>query len=91
MTLTASIGFSIFPTDTPQRDQLLSNAKLAMHRGKSKQRGSVCMYSREMDDTARARLRARDRQAMQAVQRLLVVLGVGEVERRDRAQRGLLA
>ena len=35
VTLTASIGFSIFPTDTPERDQLLSNAKLAMHRGKS--------------------------------------------------------
>ena len=55
VSLTASIGFSIFPTDTLERDQLLSNAKLAMHRGKSKQRGSVCMYSREMDDTARAR------------------------------------
>lgn len=55
VTLTASIGFSVFPTDTPERDQLLSNAKLAMHRGKSRQRGSVRMYDREMDDTARAR------------------------------------
>jgi len=53
--LTVSIGFSIFPIDTPERDQLLSNAKLAMHRGKSKQRGSICMYSREMDDSARRR------------------------------------
>ncbi|MGA2057470.1 MAG: bifunctional diguanylate cyclase/phosphodiesterase, partial [Bradyrhizobium sp.] len=55
VTLTASIGFSIFPTDTPERDQLLSNAKLAMHRGKSKQGGSICMYSPEMDDSARKR------------------------------------
>jgi diguanylate cyclase (GGDEF)-like protein len=55
VTLTASIGFSVFPTDTPERDQVLSNAKLAMHRGKSKQRGTICMYQREMDDTARAR------------------------------------
>lgn len=55
VTLTASIGFSIFPTDTPERDQLLSNAKLAMHRGKSKQRGTICKYHREMDDAARAR------------------------------------
>ena len=55
VTLTASIGFSIFPVDTPERDQVLSNAKLAMHRGKSKQRGSICQYQREMDDTARAR------------------------------------
>ena len=55
VTLTASIGFSVFPTDTPERDQLLSNAKLAMYRGKSKQRGSISMYQREMDDAARAR------------------------------------
>ena len=53
--LTASIGFSVFPTDTPERDQLLSNAKLAMQRGKSTQHGSICAYSREMDDSARKR------------------------------------
>jgi len=64
VSLTASIGFSIFPTDTQERDQLLSNAKLAMHRGKTRQRGSICMYQREMDDTARARRAlARDLQA----------------------------
>jgi diguanylate cyclase len=53
--LTASIGYSIFPTDTPERDHVLSNAKLAMHRGKSTQRGLICQYHREMDDGARAR------------------------------------
>jgi diguanylate cyclase (GGDEF)-like protein len=53
--LTASIGFSVFPTDTPERDQLLSNAKLAMQRGKSRQSGSISMYSPEMDDSARKR------------------------------------
>ncbi|WP_298256822.1 EAL domain-containing protein [Bradyrhizobium sp.] len=53
--LTASIGFSLFPTDTPERDQLLSNAKLAMQRGKSTRQGSICAYSREMDDSARKR------------------------------------
>jgi diguanylate cyclase len=68
VTLTASIGFSVFPTDTRERDQLLSNAKLAMHRGKSKQRGTVCMYQREMDDTARAR-RALARDLQTAVER----------------------
>src|SRR3569832_24234 len=55
VSLTASIGYSIFPTDTTERDQLLSNAKLAMHRGKSTQGGSICAYSREMDDSARKR------------------------------------
>jgi diguanylate cyclase (GGDEF)-like protein len=53
--LTASIGYSLFPTDTPERDQLLSNAKLAMQRGKGIRPGSICAYSREMDDSARKR------------------------------------
>jgi diguanylate cyclase (GGDEF)-like protein len=53
--VTACIGFSIFPIDTRERDQLLSNAKLAMQRGKGQQRGGVCMYQREMDEAARAR------------------------------------
>jgi diguanylate cyclase (GGDEF)-like protein len=66
--LTASIGYSIFPIDTPERDQLLSNAKLAMHRGKSKQRGLICKYQREMDDTARAR-RALARDLLTAAER----------------------
>ena len=55
VTLTASIGYSIFPVDTRERDQVLSNAKLAMHRGKSKQRGLITRYQHEMDDKARAR------------------------------------
>ena len=68
VTLTASIGFSIFPTDTPERDQLLSNAKLAMYRGKSRQRGPICKYQREMDDAARAR-RALARDLQSAAER----------------------
>ena len=72
VTLTASIGFSIFPIDTPERDQVLSNAKLAMYRGKTKQRGLICQYHREMDGTARARRAlARDLQS---------VAGRGELE-----------
>ena len=54
VTLTASVGYSIFPTDTPDRDQALSNAKLAMHRAKG-QRGTICRYRADMDDKARAR------------------------------------
>ena len=51
--LTASIGYSIFPIDTPERDQLLGNAKLAMDRAKATQHGAICAYEREMDDAAR--------------------------------------
>jgi diguanylate cyclase (GGDEF)-like protein len=68
VTLTASIGYSIFPTDTPERDQVLSNAKLAMYRGKSRQRGSITAYQREMDDSARAR-RALSRDMQVAAER----------------------
>ncbi|WP_291851815.1 EAL domain-containing protein [Bradyrhizobium sp.] len=65
--LTASIGYAIFPVDTPDRDQMLSNARLAMDRGKSKQRGLICRYHQEMDDTARARRAlARDLQSAAA-------------------------
>jgi diguanylate cyclase (GGDEF)-like protein len=61
--LTASIGYSIFPTDTPERDHALSNAKLAMSRGKSRQRGAISQYRPDMDDQARARrVLARDLQ-----------------------------
>jgi len=73
VTLTASIGFSVFPTDTPDRDQLLSNAKLAMHRGKSRQRGSISMYERGMDETARAR-RALARDLQSATERCELAL-----------------
>ncbi len=62
--LSASIGFSIFPTDTRERDQLLNNAKLAMHRGKRGRRGSISMYQRDMDEAVRARrVLARDLQS----------------------------
>jgi diguanylate cyclase len=66
--LTASIGYSIFPTDTPERDQALSNAKLAMNRGKSRQRGAISQYRPDMDGQARAR-RALARDLQTAVER----------------------
>jgi predicted signal transduction protein with EAL and GGDEF domain len=65
--LTAAIGYSIFPLDTPERDQLLGNAKLAMDRAKATQRGAICAYHREMDDAARTRRAlARDLQSAAA-------------------------
>jgi diguanylate cyclase (GGDEF)-like protein len=66
--LTVSIGYSIFPTDTPERDHVLSNAKLAMHRGKSTQRGTVTQYHQAMDDKERAR-RALSRDLQYAAER----------------------
>ena len=66
--LSAAIGFSIYPTDARERDQLLSNAKLAMRRGKSRQRGSISAYQRDMDDAARTR-RALGRDLQRAAER----------------------
>jgi diguanylate cyclase (GGDEF)-like protein len=68
VTLTASIGYSIFPTDNPDRDHVLSNAKLAMYRGKGKQRGLITQYHQEMDDKERAR-RALSRDVQSAAAR----------------------
>ena len=46
---------------------MLSNAKLAMYRGKGKQRGLITRYHQEMDDKARARRAlARDLQSAAA-------------------------
>ena len=64
--LTASIGYSVFPLDTRERDHLVSNAKLAMYRGKAHQAGMICRYDREMDDAARSR-RALARDLLNAV------------------------
>ena len=66
--LTASIGYSIFPVDTPERDQVLSNAKLAMNRGKRRQRGAISQYRPDMDGQARTR-RALARDLQCAVER----------------------
>jgi diguanylate cyclase (GGDEF)-like protein len=71
--LTASIGYSIFPTDSAERDQVLSNAKLAMQRGKSEGRGQICQYHREMDDKARER-RALARDLQSAAERDQLIL-----------------
>jgi diguanylate cyclase (GGDEF)-like protein len=68
VTLTASIGYSIFPTDNPERDHVLSNAKLAMYRGKSRQRGTITQYHKGMDDKERAR-RALSRDLQHAAER----------------------
>ncbi len=66
--LTVSIGYSIFPTDTPERDHAVSNAKLAMHRGKAGQRGTITQYHQAMDDKERAR-RALSRDLQYAAER----------------------
>ena len=84
--LTASIGYSIFPTDNPARDHVLSNAKLAMYRGKSRQRGTITQYHQAMDDKERER-RALARDVQTAAERnelelhyqLQMTLGDGQV------------
>ena len=84
--LTASIGYSIFPTDNPARDHVLSNAKLAMYRGKSRQRGTITQYHQAMDDKERER-RALSRDVQTAAERnelelhyqLQMTLGDGRV------------
>ena len=50
----ASIGVALFPHDAEDRQQLLGNADLAMHRAKAT-RAPVCRYEYGMDESARRR------------------------------------
>jgi diguanylate cyclase (GGDEF)-like protein/PAS domain S-box-containing protein len=50
----ASIGVASYPTDGESREQVLSNADLAMYRAKGMIGASVCYYERGMDEKARA-------------------------------------
>lgn len=53
--LDASIGISIYPDDGTTAEGILGNAELAMYRAKFSSNGSISFYSRELDETVRAR------------------------------------
>jgi predicted signal transduction protein with EAL and GGDEF domain len=51
----ASIGISIAPDDSIDRDQLLKNADLALYAAKAGGRGTYCFFQWEMDQRMKAR------------------------------------
>ena len=51
----ASFGVALFPTDAQDRETLLSNADLAMHRAKANFGEAICYYQPDMDESARYR------------------------------------
>jgi len=55
VSLDASLGVSVYPADTVDRDKLLINADLAMYRAKAAIEEKVCFYEAQMDEAARAR------------------------------------
>ncbi|MCT2399801.1 putative bifunctional diguanylate cyclase/phosphodiesterase [Novosphingobium mangrovi (ex Huang et al. 2023)] len=55
VTVGASLGVALYPRDGTNRETLLNNADLAMHRAKSTIGQTVCFFEAEMDEHARAR------------------------------------
>jgi diguanylate cyclase (GGDEF)-like protein/PAS domain S-box-containing protein len=51
----ASIGVAVFPSDAPDREALLNNADLAMYRAKGDFAERICYYEQGMDEQARHR------------------------------------
>ena len=55
VTLTASIGYSIFPTDTPSATSCSATQSSRCTGARASSAALICQYHREMDDIARAR------------------------------------
>nr|WP_315381123.1 EAL domain-containing protein [uncultured Sphingomonas sp.] len=51
----ASIGVAVYPSDAPDRETLLNNADLAMYRAKADFAERICYYEQGMDEQARHR------------------------------------
>jgi diguanylate cyclase (GGDEF)-like protein len=53
-----SVGISLAPDDSAEREQMLKNADLALYGAKSGGRGTYCFYEPEMDARTKARRKA---------------------------------
>lgn len=56
ISITASVGIAIFPTDGDSLDQLLKNSDIAMYQAKEHGRNNAQFYSRTMNSQAEERL-----------------------------------
>jgi diguanylate cyclase (GGDEF)-like protein/PAS domain S-box-containing protein len=56
VTVTASIGVSIYPKDASHRSQLLRNADMAMYRAKEEGRNNAQFYTRELNARVQERV-----------------------------------
>ncbi len=51
----ASLGVSVYPDDAADREDLISNANLALYRAKTDITRSICFYEKDMDARVKAR------------------------------------
>ncbi|MGE4559026.1 MAG: putative bifunctional diguanylate cyclase/phosphodiesterase [Desulfobulbus sp.] len=57
ITISASVGISVYPDDSDDLDTLLKNADTAMYEAKEKGRNNFQFFQSQMNDTANARFR----------------------------------
>ncbi len=55
VTVSASIGVSVYPDDGSEINALIGNSDLAMYRAKANVDSKICWYERDMDERTRAR------------------------------------
>lgn len=55
LTVSASMGVSVYPDDATELKKLLSNADLAMYRAKQSTDRKICWYEKDMDEETRYR------------------------------------
>jgi len=57
LTLSASIGITVFPDDAASTEQLIKNADMAMYQAKSSGKGRFKFYTRALDEEVERRVR----------------------------------
>lgn len=54
--VTASMGLAFYPADSEEKDTLIQNAEIALHRSKDTGKNSYSFFTAEMNDTVQRRL-----------------------------------
>ena len=68
LSITPSLGVAVFPTDGNSIEELLKNADMAMYQAKALGRNNITLYSEEIGERNRRRLRM-ERDLAQAIER----------------------
>ncbi|HTI80996.1 MAG TPA: EAL domain-containing protein [Acetobacteraceae bacterium] len=76
----ASVGVAVYGADTPNAEQILAHADVALSKAKGEQRGTYRFYSEGMDAEARARVRMTNELRVAIAQRQFFLLYQPQVD-----------